>query len=136
MIPDPTVSFTPAYARQGQPGSSMQNPRVSTLSPGRYTGQCLACGAYIEADKRAYRCDDCEVRRRAAVIEYDSQAAPSPPPPFEFTGHERGIIEGELLKIGRTALVTQKNSDADKVNEALRVCIRRIEALVGARITA
>jgi hypothetical protein len=27
--------------------------------PGAYFGKCHVCGLYIEADKRAYLCDDC-----------------------------------------------------------------------------
>ncbi|GEL42311.1 hypothetical protein MEX01_29020 [Methylorubrum extorquens] len=63
------VEWQPVPAGEGEPGSSMLNPRVSTLHPGQYIGQCYACLAHMLAEKRTLHCDDCENAARAAFAE-------------------------------------------------------------------
>ncbi|KQT59953.1 hypothetical protein ASG52_19705 [Methylobacterium sp. Leaf456] len=61
------VEWEPARPGPDALGAAFTAPRISVLHPGMYSGRCFACEAHMVAAKRTLHCDDCEIRRRAAV---------------------------------------------------------------------
>jgi Zn finger protein HypA/HybF involved in hydrogenase expression len=49
-------------------GTMRWHPKVNIRHmPGAYMGKCHVCQLYIEADKRAYLCDDCWDLQQATI---------------------------------------------------------------------
>lgn len=70
------LQWEPAYPKEGEPGSSILDPRQSKRSPGAmWSASCQSCGAYVIGEAPLSRCDECEDRRDAAIAERRSALA-------------------------------------------------------------